>query len=317
MAALFVVLIKKVRWHDFKLALALANVTPLVLAALVAVTVCMWGCIERLFVLLGPLPHTQAPVRRRELAAIHYASSAAHNLLPAPAGEVLRTVQLTRRHGYSVGGLVGVQLVEKVIEALGLSLEIVAVSLLSPLPRAIGVSMTLFASLTAVGTLFVLILAWRYQGSEASLQAPHRETRGFSWRSVRLRLVHFLHKLAEGISLVRSPRRWLISLSSSAMADLGNVLTVGLTLYALGVQLPISAWFLIMLAARMVGLVPSTPGQWGVQEAAVVGVMTVLHVDVERALAAATLHHIVHFVPVTAIGLIELRRLWTPKEEAV
>jgi hypothetical protein len=41
-----------------------------------------------------------------------------------------------------------------------------------------------------------------------------------------------------------------------------------------------------------------------------------LGVDHPRALAVALLHHMAHFVPVTAIGLVELKRQWVPREVA-
>src|SRR5262249_10589930 len=141
--ALGALLVRKVRWQDFRAALALASPWPVLAATVVAGSVCMGGCIERLYLLVRPLPHSRSAIGFLELTPLHSASSAAHTLPPAPAGEVLRTVQLTRRHGYSIGALVGVQLVEKVIEALGLSLEIAVVSFLAPLPRALGLTLTL------------------------------------------------------------------------------------------------------------------------------------------------------------------------------
>jgi uncharacterized membrane protein YbhN (UPF0104 family) len=59
--------------------------------------------------------------------------------------------------------------------------------------------------------------------------------------------------------------------------------------------------------------VPSTPGQFGVQEAGVVIALGLVGVDHNRALAVALLHHMAHFVPVTLIGLVELRRQWVPR----
>ncbi|MCU1277483.1 MAG: hypothetical protein JWM53_1029, partial [bacterium] len=102
----------------------------------------------------------------------------------------------------------------------------------------------------------------------------------------------------------------------SMMSDAANALTVGLCLMAVGVTLPLAAWFLIMLVARAAGIVPSTPGQFGVQEAGVVLALGLVGVDHNRALAVAILHHIAHFVPVTLVGLVELKRQWVPRAAA-
>ena len=97
------------------------------------------------------------------------------------------------------------------------------------------------------------------------------------------------------------------------LGDAANALTVGLCLMAVGITLPIAAWFLVMLMARLAGIIPSTPGQFGVQEAGVVVALCLVGVDHNRALAVALLHHMPHFVPVTIIGLYEMRRRWAPK----
>jgi uncharacterized protein (TIRG00374 family) len=80
-----------------------------------------------------------------------------------------------------------------------------------------------------------------------------------------------------------------------------------------GAHLPVAAWFVATLAARMAGLVPSTPGQFGVVEAAMVVALGAFGLEADRALAAAVLYHVAHFVPVTAVGLWEMRRQWQPR----
>jgi uncharacterized protein (TIRG00374 family) len=269
----------------------------------------MGGLILRLFTLLSALPH-DTPVGLLELASIHFASSAAHNLLPAPAGEVLRTVQLKRRHGYSVGVLVAAQLIEKVIEALGLGIGTLVVASLGGLPRALGASMYAFAALGVGGAIVALVVGWRWQRSDA----PYPTTEGLGFRAaLRVHAGNFFRRLGEGMHELRSPSVWARSLVWSMMSDVANAVTVGLCLMAVGVTLPLAAWFLVMLVARAAGLVPSTPGQFGVQEAGVVVALGLVGVDHNRALAVALLHHMAHFIPVTLIGLVELRRQAMPR----
>lgn len=63
-----------------------------------------------------------------------------------------------------------------------------------------------------------------------------------------------------------------------------------------------------MLAGRASGLLPTTPGQFGVMEGAMVLALGFLGVEPTRALPFALLFHVAHFVPVTVVGLIEARR---------
>jgi len=295
-----------VRTMDFALvarALRLSDWRLVVAAGGLAVTVCMLACSMRLWLLTVPLPNAGKRIGFWHFASIYYASSAAHHLLPAPAAEVLRTVHLKRRHGYTVGALVASQLVEKVIDAMGLAAEILVVALVSTLPAAMEWALYAFAAIAAGGVLTVMLVAWRF-GKRGADQSHAGALRGF------------LFRLAEGIHLLRSPRTWVWSLLCSFLNDFANAATVGLVLAALGISLPVPAWFVVVLVARMAGLLPSTPGQFGVVEAGIVLAMTALGVERNQALAGALLYHLAHFVPVTAVGLWELRRHWAPVRSA-
>jgi uncharacterized membrane protein YbhN (UPF0104 family) len=309
LAALVALTVRKIDFGELAQAFRVADWRLIALASLAAGTVCMSGMIVRFWTLLTALAH-KTPVGLWDLASIYYASSAAHNLLPAPAGEVLRSVQLKRRHGYDVGVTVAAQLIEKVVESLGLGIGTLIVASIGGLPRALDVSMFAFAALGAGGAALAMVVGWRWKLSDA----PFRETRGIGlFESLYAHAANFLRRLGEGLHSLRSPWVWLRALLWSMLGDAANALTVGLCLMAVGITLPLAAWFLVMLLARLAGIVPSTPGQFGVQEAGEVVALSLVGVDHNRALAVALLHHATHFVPVTLIGLYEMRRQWTPR----
>lgn len=295
LAALVWLAVRTIDFRQVAYALSVSDWRLVAFAGVLAVTVCMLACSFRLWLLTLPLPTTaERPVSFGELTSIYYASSAAHHLLPAPAAEVLRTVHLKRRHGYSIGSLVACQLVEKVIDALSLGVETLVVALVAKLPPAIDASLYVFAAVAGGGVVATLVIARRHR------RKPHvAEIAGVRG---------FLHRLSEGLYLLRSPRVWTWSIVCSFLNDGANAATVGLCLYAVGAPLPVSSWFVIVLVARLAGLLPSTPGQFGVIEASMAVAMVGLGVDRNLALAAAVLYHLAHFVPVTLAGLWELRR---------
>jgi uncharacterized protein (TIRG00374 family) len=215
-------------------------------------------------------------------------------------------VHLQRKYGYSIGALIACQLVEKVVDSLGLGLETLVVALFLPLPAALARSLFTFSILTAAGLVAVVALAWAHGRKEA--RAARAQVSPGPARTGRVR--ELLHRLSEGMYLLGRARTLVPSLLWSVVNDGGNALTVGLVLMALGVTLPIGAWFILVLVARLAGLVPSTPGQFGVVEAGMVVTMGAFHVPVDRALAVAVLYHLAHFVPVTVIGLLQVRREW-------
>lgn len=309
-AGLFYLLLRKIDLAEFRAALRDADWRLIALSSLISIIVCNGGAIGRLWILLRELPHSRAPLTFFELSSLHLASSAAHNLLPAPAGEVMRTVQLYRLHGYTVGVLVAAQLVEKIIEALGLGLETLLCAALIVVPPALGYGLYAFAIGGTLGAAAVLLIAWRWETSHPIpvSDAPLEEVRGA--RRILHAVRDFIRKLAEGMRMLRRGRVWAWAFFFSTLADLANALTVGLCLYAVGIHLPVPSWFLLMLVARAAGLIPSTPGQFGVLEAGLLLALSAFGVDRSRALAFSLLYHGAHFVPVTLVGLFEMRRQW-------
>ena len=141
-AGLFVLMLQKVDLAQFLATLRQAQWQLVAAVALLSLVGCHSLAILRLWTLLRVLPRgvpstPPSPGEHRglgDVTSIYLATTAAHNLLPSFAGDALRTVQLHRRHGYRLGTLIAAQLVERVLEALGLSLVTLGVVLALPLP---------------------------------------------------------------------------------------------------------------------------------------------------------------------------------------
>jgi uncharacterized membrane protein YbhN (UPF0104 family) len=311
-AALLWLFVRKIDPSELLRALKGAVWGPVVAAALIAFFVCIGASVERLRALMGRVPASGPEPALGEMFSIYLASCAAHNLLPAPAGEVVRSVHLYRRHGYAAGSLVAVMLVEKVIESLGLGLLTLLAALAGgsvvPLPRGVGIGLYTFALLGGGGALVVMVVG--SLSSATAGESPGAGPHASLWARGLAEARGLMGRVADGMRLLRSRSTWLKALGWSLLNDVANAATVGLCCHALGVPVPITAWFLVILLARLAGLLPSTPGQFGVQEAGIVVALAWVGVDQSRGLAIALLYRLVHFVPSTVAGLWELRRLW-------
>jgi uncharacterized membrane protein YbhN (UPF0104 family) len=297
LAGLVLLAVRSIDLAAFKNALIHADLRLAALAGLIAVTVCMLASSMRLWVLMRPLPSVGPGVGFWSLTSIYLASSAAHHLLPAPAAEVARTVYLKKRYGYTIGALLASQLVEKVIDGLGLGIEVLVLAIFANLPRILDRTLLAAGSVAAAGVLGFLGFAW-WWGRKHRDEAPSG------------RISAFLHRTFEAMFLLRKPKLWAAALGFSMINDLANAATFGLAAAACGVHLSIASWFILLLVARFAGVLPSTPGQFGVIEAGLVLALSAFGVDHARALAVAVIYHLAHFVPVTAVGLFELRRQW-------
>lgn len=272
--------------------------------AVPAVGVCMLAGSLRLWLLLRVLPVRGAGVGLGALTSIYLATSAAHNLLPSPAAFVVRTVLLRRGYGYTVGRLVASQLVTAIIDGLCLGILAVTVALTAPLPHALNKAMFIGGAIGAGGVLAFLVVSWLWgaQHPEAlrdgAVDAPDPEH------------ASFLRRTAQAMHLLRRPQLWLAGLACSLLVEVANALSIGLAAAAVGSSLGFGTCVVLMMVGRLASLAPSTPGQFGVIEAGLVMGFSALGIDTSRALAIAVLYHLVHFVPVTVVGLWELRRQW-------
>lgn len=276
-----------------------------------------------------PLPGAAGPPRPAPLSTIYgvqFGGHVASHLLPARAGEALRTVHLHRAFGYPVGALVAAQLVEKVFDILSMALvALLALALLpfstfatSPLTLALRLSLYGMAGLGAL-VLLGLYLATRH-GAAASLPtadlasaAPQEPPTGAEGASLRARtrrsLGAFLQRLRHALGLLHAPRLWLGALFWGLCADAADVLMVGACLRALGLpsQGPLE-WTIILVAMSALTSVPLTPGQVGIVEAGAVLVLGALGVPRSAGLAFGLLYHAVHSLSVLIPGALWL--LW-------
>jgi hypothetical protein len=328
-AGLFALLLRSLDLRALVASLQGARWGLVALAGAIALIACDGVCVLRLWALLGALPPApetpdgagpptdwSSARGLRALLSIYLVTTAARNLLPALAGDALRTVQI-HQHGYRVGATVAVQLVERIIDALSVSLLTLGVAVLGTLPHPLARPLWILAASgigAAVALLVIGRLGWRWLRREPRAgsrgDAGDADPGGMTRLLARGRraLRGFLRSLAEGLHHLRRPHRLGVALGWSLLGGLADAGTAGLCLIAVGLSLPLHAWLLLVLVARASSLVPTTPGSLGVQEGAHVLALGLLGVPGEPALSFALLYHMAHLIPVTLVGMIEARR---------
>ena len=274
---------RTIGWERVRSALATAS-WSLVGAAAALNLVGMWWRSSRLSVILveGGAPHipTQRSVR------YNLAASAANNLLPARAGEVVRPLLLKLREGVPFAAGVSASIVEKVLDVVAMLLVSAPFPLLLPgLPSSVAYPFVIFGG----AALAALVLLWL---------APRIE-RG----SPKSDLVK---QLVGAARLLRRPGAFAHAMGLSLLVWIADAITVLLVLRAVGVMVPAAGSLLVLLILNAAIALPSTPGHVGVFEGGAVGALAVLHVEREPALAFALLYHAMQLVPVTLLGLPDL-----------
>ncbi|MEP6509247.1 MAG: lysylphosphatidylglycerol synthase transmembrane domain-containing protein, partial [Gemmatimonadales bacterium] len=192
-----------------------------------------------------------------------------NNLVPARAGEIARAYALTKETAIPLSTSIASLAVDRLFDMMVLLLLAVSAFLDPAFPRDARIAGQSLGNLAQGSIVFVVLLivalyALAFFPSQlvkayelfARRISPALETRG---KEV---LINF----SEGLSVLRSPRRFLAVLAWTILHWLVNALAFWLGFKAVGMNLPFSAaLFLQTLIAIGVAL-PSAPGFFGVFE---------------------------------------------------
>lgn len=287
---LLVLMVRHVDWSEVLQALRHASL-PLVFAAAALNFVNLAAKAARWQVMLRPLGRVGF-LRLYYYLIVSYAASA---LLPARAGEALRVVLLRRRDNVAVADSVGVVVVEKLFEVLGLLVVVLPLPLLLVLPHWAELSIWAIAAGGLLALLVAVLLATRL--------GPQQEEG--SW-----------YKLARGLTCMKSPSRVGLAIALSVAAYVIDAAEVWLVLRALAIDVPWATPALVLLGGNLAIAVPSTPGQLGALEAGVVAGLSIAKVPVPAALAFALVYHVMQLLPIVLVGLSGLRLVAEARTDA-
>lgn len=236
-----------------------------------------------------------------------------NNVVPARAGEIARAYALTRE----VPAIpFSTSLASLVVDRLFDALVLLALGLLAfmdpafPSNASIGgqpLSDWAIGGIVLTGGMLVavymlvffpraLILLFEILSRRIS---PRIEERG------RLALQRF----SDGLSVMRSPRRFTLVLLWTVLHWLVSALGIWLGFLAVGIELPFSAALFVQTVIAFGVALPSAPGFFGVFEAIAVLTLTLYGVSAALATSWAIGYHILTFIPITVIGAVYFVRL--------
>jgi uncharacterized protein (TIRG00374 family) len=255
-----------------------------------------------------------APIGRARFApafrttTIGFAASA---VLPARAGEVIRPYLLARQEGLSAAATFATVIIERLLDAITCVMLLASFVLvfdtgvehaeprLYGLVEGGGIAVGIVA-LAVLGGMFVAardpaaVGRWAYKVDHL---LPSRLTHA---------LAAGLLRFAEGLAVVRTPRRLLSALLLSFPLWLSIGLGIWIVTEAFGIEMPFTGSFLL-IALLVVGVSVPTPGAVGGFEAAAqIGLTSFYGVPNDRAVGTALVLHVVSLLPVVVFGFLFL-----------
>ena len=235
-------------------------------------------------------PPVASRTRRRMLAVVCMTSTVL-NTTPMLVGEATGILLLVTRGGLDRGAALSVLAMDQLFVGLAKLAVLSAAAVLLPLP--LWMTRAVASLVVAVGLLLLalVVAAWRHADLRRVMDArlPAR---------FRGRLASFGPALAP----LRSPRLSGSVLLLALAKKAAEVLAIICIQRAFGVVLPLSSAVLVLAALNLATLLPLTPGNVGLYEAAVVFAYTWLGVPPEQALSMAVVQHACYVVALALPG---------------
>jgi glycosyltransferase 2 family protein len=225
-------------------------------------------------------------------------------VLPARAGEIVRSVLLGRRADLSASYVLATALLERLVDVV--ALVVITLLALTSLGTVPGWLLTAARGLAAlgllglVGLLFVRNFDRLFPDLFAHLPVPAR---------LRSRVVALTSQFMLGLGTLRAPRQILGFAALTAiiwLLDVSVAMTVG---QAFGLPLEVPQAMLLLAALGLASAVPSTPGYVGIYQFVAVTVLVPLGFSRDQALAQVITLQAVVFGVIIVLGTLGLWRL--------
>jgi glycosyltransferase 2 family protein len=232
-------------------------------------------------------------------------------VLPARPGEVIRPYLLARQEGLSATATFATIVVERLLDSVTVVLMLASFVLFFDPGMAVTDSTTyqlvrmggLFVGSATLALLAVMFFAAR---DPRALGRWAYKVEHVLPGKVAHKLAGLLHSFAEGLAVVRAPKRLFVALMLSVPVWLSIALGVWTVILGFHIALPFTGSFLL-LALLAVGVSVPTPGGVGGFEAAIqIGLTKFYLVPNDTAVGAALVLHATSILPTVVLGFLFL-----------
>ncbi|MBF0498772.1 MAG: flippase-like domain-containing protein [Candidatus Riflebacteria bacterium] len=228
-----------------------------------------------------------------------------NNLLPARAGEFIRSLYLGRKKLARSSEAFGTVVLERFIDG------VVIIAILACLPTWFTISPLLrkaiFSAVFFYAVILVCILVLQFQ--RVLIDVPLTFMLKICSESFRTRVLLIEDSFISGFSLVRTPGPLMIALILSGVAWSFSVLTTCMHFWMwslpLGSQLGFENVLLLMAVLSIGSMIPSSPGMIGIfQYCCVIVLAEMLGINREMAVVFALATHLVGYLYVLIVGIV-------------
>ena len=240
-----------------------------------------------------------------------------NNVLPARLGEVARAASLARIEGVGVGRPLASLVLERLLDAVILMGLLMPAVIVQGGGEFLGDTMQAIIGVMAVGAPAALIaLAMIARWREPCIVIARRILERFKMPRAAAQADRALRPFMEGLGALTSAHQFFRALVWSAVVWLWNGVSFYLGFLAFGVIGPgFPGALLVQTASGVAVAAPSTPGFFGVFEAAVRLALEVYRVEPATIISYAVGYHILNYIPITILGICYMKKLGIRRDD--
>lgn len=227
-----------------------------------------------------------------------------NSLLPARAGDIIRSVVVSYWAGVSKSFVLTSVAVERIAEISGIALvSLSTLALTEEAPEWISAAMKPMAVLAGIGVatlFFVPHVGERLAKSLPNLPVP---------TNYRNRVMHSVQQVSSGFRTLQHVPQMIRLIAATAVIWFLETLFTLLIAQALGLTFSALTALLLLCALSLASAVPSTPGYVGIFQFVAVTLLTPFGISADAAIAYIVVFQLVQYVMVAVWGGIGLWRL--------
>jgi glycosyltransferase 2 family protein len=239
----------------------------------------------------------QRPLRRNLFDAMMI-GYLANNVLPARAGELVRSWILGKREDRAKTTVLATIVVERVCDLLVALLLLAVVLFVYPLPAWCRAGAPVVAGLGLAAAAFIVLL--NVAGAKAV--ALVSRMLGFLPLSLNQRITVMGNCFVTGVGALRNPGRLALFCAYTIVVWIMEVAIAYVVLNMFGLPVSLGASMFVMLLVGLGSMIPSSPGYVGTFEFFGTNALAVLGITGPRALSSIILLHLVTFAGASVIG---------------
>ena len=227
----------------------------------------------------------------------------ANNVLPFRAGEVLRSIAITRLTGTRLTAALSSIAAERLFDGVALVLVMTVGLLLSGLPADISIGSVKVTHIAVVaGVAFAAGLVVAALVVAFPRPAERLILKIVPFPRLAARLVALIEGVVHGLSVLQSPGRVIAVLAWSLTIWLVNAGSFFVAFQAFDIPVNFAGAMLLQGILAFAISAPTAPGFVGVFESAIKATLLLYRIPPEQSVTYALVYHATTFVPITLLG---------------